>query len=101
MRAGSLAAEAPGEHWLFEGLWGRTAIGLIGGVPKCCKSWLGLELAVTLASGTDALDHFPAVAQGPALVFRAEDALPQVRLFEELRDLSHSALMQARCAGVG
>jgi len=78
-RAGSLISEAPGEHWLFEGLWGRTAIGLIGGAPKCCKSWLGLELAVALASGTDALDHFPVAAQGPALVFLAEDALPQVK----------------------
>ena len=78
-RAGSLAGEAPGEHWLFEDLWGRSAIGLIGGAPKCCKSWLGLELAVALASGTDALDHFPVAEKGPALVFLAEDALPQVR----------------------
>jgi hypothetical protein len=25
------------QHWLIEGLWARSAIGLIGGAPKCCN----------------------------------------------------------------
>lgn len=67
------------ERWLIEGLWGRSAIGIIGGAPKCCKTWLGLDLAVSVASGAPALGHFPTHATGPALVYLAEDALPQVR----------------------
>lgn len=67
------------EQWLIEGLWARSAIGLIGGVPKSCKTWLGLDMAVSVASGTPALDHFPIHATGPALVYLAEDGLPQVR----------------------
>jgi hypothetical protein len=43
------------------------------------KSWYGLEMAVSVASGTPCLDRFPVKAAGPALVFLAEDALPNVR----------------------
>lgn len=46
------------QHWLIEGLWARLAIGLIGGAPKCCKTWLGLDMAVSVATGTKALGHF-------------------------------------------
>jgi RecA-family ATPase len=67
------------QHWLIEGLWARSAIGLIGGAPKCCKTWLGLDMAVSVATGTKALGHFETKAPGKALVFLAEDALPQVR----------------------
>lgn len=79
VRAGELETQTPEQRWLFEGLWGRTAIGLIGGAPKCCKSWFGLDMAVGVASGTPALGHFPAAVRGPALVFLAEDALPEIR----------------------
>ncbi len=67
------------QRWLIEGLWARSAIGLIGGAPKCCKTWLGLEMAVSVATGTKALGHFETKVPGKALVFLAEDALPQVR----------------------
>ena len=43
------------------------------------KSWFGLDLAVSVASGTPALGRFPVDATGPALVYLAEDALPRVR----------------------
>jgi len=79
VRACELQIQPPQERWLFEGLWGRTAIGLIGGPPKTCKSWLGLDMAVGVASGTPALGHFPAALQGPALVYLAEDALAEIR----------------------
>ena len=79
VRAGELEVQTAEQRWLFEGLWGRSAIGLIGGAPKSCKSWLGLDMAVSVASGTPALGHFPAAVRGPALVYLAEDALPQIR----------------------
>ena len=34
------------EPWLVEGLWMREAVGIIGGEPKCGKSFLALDLAV-------------------------------------------------------
>jgi hypothetical protein len=77
--ASKLEAQPQEQRWLIEGLWARSAIGLLGGAPKCCKTWMGLDMAVSVASGTPALGHFSCLAPGPALVFLAEDALPQVR----------------------
>ncbi len=79
VRAGAIAAETSLDHWLIRSIWGRAAVGIIGGAPKCCKSWLGLDMAVSVASGTPCLDRFGVDAQGPSLVFLAEDALPMVR----------------------
>jgi len=70
--------EAP-ERWLVEQLWADAAVGWIAGSPKACKSWLALELAVSVASGTPCLGRFEVTAQGPVLVYLAEDALAQVR----------------------
>lgn len=77
--AGQLEQQPQEQRWLIEGLWARSAIGLIGGAPKCCKTWFGLDMAVSVATGTHALGHFPTSGRGPALVYLAEDALPQVR----------------------
>lgn len=79
LQAAMLDKQHEEQHWLIEGLWARSAIGLIGGAPKCCKTWLGLDMAVSVATGTKALGHFETRAPGKALVFLAEDALPQVR----------------------
>lgn len=78
-RACELDIQPKEERWLFEGLWARSAIGLIGGAPKCCKTWLGLDMAVSVTSSTPALGRFACQAPGSALVYLAEDALPQVR----------------------
>jgi hypothetical protein len=74
-----LAERAPEELWLIRHLWGRSAVGILGGAPKTCKSWLGLEMALSVASGTKVLGHFEIDDPGPALVYLAEDALPLVR----------------------
>ena len=66
-------------RWLVHDLWGAAAVGVIGGPPKACKSWLGLDLAVSVASGTACLGRFEVMSPGPALVYLAEDALPRVR----------------------
>ena len=66
-------------QWLVRDLWTTAAVGVIGGSPKVGKSWFGLDLAVSVASGTPALGRFPVDATGPALVYLAEDALPRVR----------------------
>jgi len=65
--------------WLVRAIWSEQAVGFIAGAPKCCKSWLGLDLAISVATGTPCLDRFEVEQTGPALVFLAEDSLPQVR----------------------
>jgi len=79
LQAAALAPAPPEPPWLIDSLWMRAGVGLIGGAPKVCKSWLGLDLAVSLASGTDCLGRFPVPSPAPALVYLAEDALPAVR----------------------
>jgi len=78
-RANELAIQPPEQSWLIESIWGYAAVGIIGGPPKCCKSWLGLDMAVSVASGSPCLDWFPVKQPGPVLIFLAEDALPAVR----------------------
>lgn len=78
-RAGQLETLVPGQRWLIQSLWGRNAVGILGGPPKSCKSYLGLEIATSVATGIAALGHFPVDRSGPALVYFAEDALPIVR----------------------
>jgi hypothetical protein len=78
-RAAQLSGESVQCRWLLDGLWAHAAVGVIGGAPKCCKSWLGLDMAVSVASGTPCLGAFAAPEPGPALIYLAEDALAVVR----------------------
>ena len=78
-RANELAIQTIETTWLIQSLWAHAAVGIIGGAPKCCKSWLGIDMAVSVASGTPCLGHFPVQNPGPTLVYLAEDALPVVR----------------------
>ena len=79
VRAADLDEPDAARRWLIEELWARAGVGIIGGAPKCGKSWLGLDLVVSLASGTPCLDTFPVVEPGGALVYMAEDAAPIVK----------------------
>src|SRR5271154_1071222 len=66
-------------QWLVQGLWSDQAVGILGGEPKCCKSFLALDLAVSVASGTPCLRRFAVRRTGPVLLFPAEDSLVVVR----------------------
>jgi hypothetical protein len=78
-RIAEIPADAPSHRWLVKDLWGREAVGIIGGAPKCCKSWLGLDISLSVASGTPCLGRFQVEHRGPALIYLAEDAAPMVR----------------------
>jgi hypothetical protein len=65
--------------WLIEGLWADSAVGVLGGEPKCCKSFLALDAAVSVASGRPCLRSFAVRRAGPVLVFPAEDPHAVVR----------------------
>ena len=66
-------------RWLVHTLWARAAVGVLGGAPKCCKSWLALDLAVSVASGSACLGAFNVDAPGPVLLYMAEDAAAVVK----------------------
>ncbi|MBN1240358.1 MAG: AAA family ATPase, partial [Gammaproteobacteria bacterium] len=65
--------------WLIEGLWSDAAVGVLGGEPKCCKSFLALDAAVSVASGRPCLRAFAVRRTGSVLVFPAEDPHAVVR----------------------
>ena len=74
-----LAERPEQQRWLVTGLWAEQAVGIVGGEPKCCKSFLALDLAVAVASGTPCLRRFAVPNPGRVLLYAAEDALHIVR----------------------
>jgi len=74
-----LAERAEEQRWLVTGLWSEQAVGIVGGEPKCCKSFLALDLAVAVAAGVPCLRRFAVPRAGRVLLFAAEDALHIVR----------------------
>jgi hypothetical protein len=78
-RAAELDTDPQPQRWLIESLWTDQAVGIVGGEPKCCKSFLALDLAVSVASGAPCLRRFPTRQCGPVLLFAAEDPLHVVR----------------------
>lgn len=65
--------------WLIQDLWTDEAVGILGGEPKCCKSFLALDVALAVASGAPCLRQFQVQRTGPVLFFPAEDSLSIVR----------------------
>jgi len=89
-RAAELEVQPLEQSWLIQDLWGLAAVGIIGGAPKCCKSWLGLDIALSVGSTTPCPGCFRVPTPGTALVFLAEDSLPVRDLCAE-KGLSHHA----------
>lgn len=78
--AHELSAAPSTGTWLIEGLWAEQAVGIVGGEPKCCKSFLALDMAVAVASGSRCLRQYRPARTGRVLLFAAEDAPHVVRL---------------------
>jgi AAA domain len=79
VRVGEINSAESKRRWLVEDLWGASSVGVIGGAPKCAKTWLGLDMALSVATGTACLGKYAVAEPGPVLVYLAEDALPMVR----------------------
>ena len=73
VRAHELESVPPEQRWLVDTLWPAEAVGVIGAQPKSAKTWLGLELAVSIASGKPCLGRFEVKKPGPVLFYLAED----------------------------
>lgn len=66
-------------NWLIRDLWARSAVGVIGAQAKSAKTWLGLDMAISVASETNCLGRFQVDYPGRALIFMAEDPPAVVR----------------------
>lgn len=96
--AWELAVAPKTQSWLIEDLWSHHAVGIVGGEPKCCKSFLALEMAVAVASGAPCLRRFPVPHPGPVLLYCAEDALHIVRA--RLDGICHASGLSLRSVPV-
>jgi hypothetical protein len=79
VRAAKLDDATEARRWLVTSLWARAAVGILGGAPKCCKSWLALELSVSVATGSSCLDCFTVEDPGPVMLYMAEDSAPVIK----------------------
>lgn len=79
LKASELPESSKGHAWLIESLWADEAVGLIGGEPKTCKTFLTLAMAISVATGKPCLGRFPVKKTGAVLLYAAEDALSAIR----------------------
>jgi hypothetical protein len=80
LRAADLQAPSTSAPpWLIEQLWSAHAVGVLGGAPKSYKTWLALEMAVSVASGSPCLATFPVPSPGPVMLYAAEDSQAGLR----------------------
>ena len=72
-RLGFLLKTIKKPKYIVKDILTEGACGFIAGEPKSYKSWLGLDLAFSVATGADFLGHFRVVDPGPVLYIQEED----------------------------
>jgi hypothetical protein len=87
VRASDIESITRKPSWLIDQLWTHQAVGVIGGSPKSGKTWLALEIAVSVASGTSCLGRFDVLSPGLVLIYAAEDSAAAVR--SRIETLAH------------
>lgn len=78
-RLGFLLKNIKKPRYLVQGILTEGACGFIAGEPKCYKSWIGLDLALSVATGADFLGHFRVADPGPVLYIQEEDPAPTLK----------------------
>ena len=79
MWASDLAGiHVPRPRWLIDGIWTRGGCGFVSGAPKSYKSWLSLDMAISIATGQPLLGKHRVVSSGPVLYLQEEDSLATV-----------------------
>ena len=64
----------PTPKWLVKDVLTQGAVGFIAGQPKSFKSWMGFDLALSVASGQPFLGEFPVLDPGDVLYIQEEDS---------------------------
>jgi hypothetical protein len=72
-KVSELEQVSEGNKWLVEGLWLTEGIGILAAQPKTGKSWLGLDIALSVATGTPCLGKYEVKNAHKVLFFNAED----------------------------
>src|SRR5690606_37080604 len=72
-RFGFLLKNIKKPKYLVQGILTEGACGFIAGEPKSYKSWVGLDLALSVATGADFLGEFRIQNPGPVLYIQEED----------------------------
>lgn len=91
-----LARPEPVLEWMIEGMWTAHAKGLLVGQPNLGKTWVALEMLISVVSGLPCFDHFIPREVGPALLIEQEGSLTNLnRRFHMLakgRNLTSASL---------
>lgn len=67
-----LERDIPTVRWIVDQVLSPATYNIVTGFPKMGKSYLSLDLAVSIATGTKFLDHFPIIEQGDVLYIAKE-----------------------------
>lgn len=78
-RFGLLLKNVKKPKFLIDGILTEGAVGFIAGEPKCYKSWIALDMALSVSTGAHFLDQFRVVNPGPVLYIQEEDPLPTLK----------------------
>lgn len=70
-------------EWLIEDAWIDRTVGFISGRSKSYKTWLALDMALSIVSGAPFLDRYLVGRTGPVILVQEEDPLPVLQ--ERLR----------------
>lgn len=72
-RLGFLLKNIKRPTYIIDKILTEGACGFIAGEPKCYKSWVGLDMALSVSTGAPFLGHFRVVNPGPVLYIQEED----------------------------
>jgi RecA-family ATPase len=75
-------------RWLVDEAWVDGSVGFISGRSKSYKTWIALDLALSIVSGEPFLGRYPVRRTGPVLLIQEED--PSSVLQERLRLIGKS-----------
>lgn len=87
--------------WLVKGFWGKNSHGIVAGMPKCFKSTLVHDLALSVASGTPFLGKFPVLEKGPVVMVQNENTDYLIRDRNEKLMVSRGIAGKARIKSNG
>lgn len=74
--------------WLVDDAWVDNSVGFISGRSKSYKTWIALDLALSVVSGESFLARYPIRRTGPVLLIQEED--PAAVLQDRLRLIAKS-----------
>lgn len=77
--------------WLVEDSWVDGSVGFISGRSKSYKTWIALDMALSIVSGQPFLGQFPVKRTGPVIIVQEEDPMPVLQ--ERLRLIGNTKKM--------